>query len=127
MQSLAFLLDNSYFVFTSGYELIYFIAVSWICKSGSALNTRFKRCFRIPTAISVLLRYRAAASTGVSFLHRLPYGFMITCLRSKAYVPERRCLMQEYLWVSGADMLIRSSYIQTASGLIYTMKYDHML
>ena len=85
-QRLVFLLDNSYFVFTSGFELIFLLAVSWTCRSGSALNTCFKCCFHIPTAISVLYRNRAASSTDWrrwyvisihlrSFLHWLPHGW----------------------------------------------------
>ena len=122
-------------MFTSGFQQ----AVSWTCRSGSDLNTRFKRCFSTPTAISVLYRNRAASATGFeavkwyrihvrSFLHRFPYGCLIPCLRSRVSVSERRRLMQEKLWIAGGDTLIRPSYIQTVFwATLYTEIWQHAL
>ena len=91
-------------------------AVSRICRSGSALNTCFKRCFPIPTAISTVPEpgrlihgLEAAKCYHIhvrSFVHRFPYCCLIPCLRSKVTVSEGRRLMQEKLWIAGGDAYI---------------------
>ena len=94
-------------------------------KSGSALNTRFKRCFSHPYCYQCSVPEPGRPTHGLvaakcyrihvrSFLHRFPYGCLIPCLRSKVSVSERRRLMQERLRIAGGDTLIRPSYIQTA-------------
>ena len=125
-------------MFTSWFELIYFIAVSWTCLSGSALNTRFKHCFRISTATSVLYGNRAASSTGwrrwnvgadmyVAFYtdYRTGVGYLAYGVRP-VYRNGAASCKSTYGYLAATRWFVHHIFKQPL-GLLYTMKWQHAL